>query len=364
MISDKVIRSCIEELKDISGVGLSCFDPEGREVYSTDGKTCIEPEIIKSFLNGEEDNSCFKGHRLFRVIYGGRTVLIAASAGKGEKAGLMGRALASELAHLCAAYGGKQGRDAFLQDLLTNNAGSADIYNRAKEYRIKSDRRRAVFIVERKNEDGGDLITDVVRGIFGNDSEDYVTAIDEKKTIIIKELKRGDERDRLKAIAAMIADTVNAEAMLDVRVSCGGAVNELKDIARSFMEASLAMDVGKIFYNTENIAIYSELGVGRLIHQLPEELCVNFLHEIYGEKIPEKLDDEMLLTISRFLENSLNVSETARQLFVHRSTLLHRLEKIERTTGLDIRVFEDALTLKISLMVMDHMRNLNSKKEA
>ncbi len=355
MIAKKILSSCLNELKAISDIEFACCGPDGAVLVET-ADLCIDPSEIRDFSESGDEIKETGKYRMFRVADGDRTVYVALTKGRSEKALLMGRTAASEIYHLHVAYGGRAGKDAFFQDLLLNNPNAGNIYDRAKDFRIKFDAKRAVYIVEQKNHENGHIVRDVVKGLFG--SGDFVTALDDKKTIIIKELKAGDGREDLKTTASMIADTVNAEAMLDVRVSCGGAVNELKDIHRSFMEASLAMDVGKIFYDTENVAVYSELGVGRLIYQLPEEPCVRFLHEIFGDEIPEKLDDEMLLTVRTFLENSLNVSETARQLFVHRNTLLHRLEKIEKATGLDIRVFDDALTLKISMMVMDHVKSL------
>ena len=153
---------------------------------------------------------------------------------------------------------------------------------------------------------------------------------------------------------------MNAEAMLNVRVAFGTVVQELKDVSKSYKEAKLALDVGKIFYAERNVVAYSTLGIGRLIYQLPVNLCRIFIEEIFGDNLPIDLDEETLTTINKFFDNNLNVSETSRQLFVHRNTLVYRIEKIQKSTGLDLRNFDDALTFKIALMVVNYMKYLDS----
>ena len=160
----------------------------------------------------------------------------------------------------------------------------------------------------------------------------------------------------------MIVDMMNTEAMLNVRVAYGTIVNELKDVSKSYKEAKMALDVGKIFYAEKSVAAYSTLGIGRLIYQLPVNLCKLFIQEIFGENIPEELDEETLVTVNKFFENNLNVSETSRQLFVHRNTLVYRIEKLQKATGLDIRTFDDALTFKIALMVVNYMKYLDNQE--
>ena len=155
---------------------------------------------------------------------------------------------------------------------------------------------------------------------------------------------------------------MNAEAMLNVKVSFGTVVQELKDVSKSYKEAKMALDVGKIFYVERNVVAYSTLGIGRLIYQLPVNLCRLFIDEIFGDNVPDDLDEEALTTINKFFENNLNVSETARQLFVHRNTLVYRIEKIQKSTGLDLRNFDDALTFKIALMVVNYMKYLENNE--
>lgn len=184
--------------------------------------------------------------------------------------------------------------------------------------------------------------------------------MDESSVILIKALEPNTTHENLMDIANTIVGMMNTEAMMNVRVSFGTIVPELKDVSKSYKEAKMALDVGKIFYAERNVAAYSTLGIGRLIYQLPVNLCKIFIDEIFGENVPNDLDEETLTTINKFFENNLNVSETSRQLFVHRNTLVYRIEKIQKSTGLDLRNFDDALTFKIALMVVNYMKYLDS----
>ena len=167
--------------------------------------------------------------------------------------------------------------------------------------------------------------------------------------------------DSLKSLASMIVDNMHAEAMVKVRVGYGNRVNNLQDIAKSYQEAKMALEVGRIFYAEREIIAYNLLGIGRLIYQLPMSLCEMFIHEVFGDEIPDVFNEEISVTIQKFFENNLNISETARQLYVHRNTLVYRLERLQRSIGLDIRRFDDAMTFKIAMMVIAHMNQQKSE---
>ena len=162
-------------------------------------------------------------------------------------------------------------------------------------------------------------------------------------------------------MAKVIVDTLSMEAMVNVRVAYGTIVQELKEVSRSYKEADMALEVGRVFYGERGVLAYNELGIGRLVHQLPRSLCEMFLKEVLAGNATEMFDDEELITVYAFFDNNLNISETARKLFIHRNTLVYRLEKIQRKTGLDVRVFEDALTFKIAVMVEKHLKYLNNQ---
>ena len=201
---------------------------------------------------------------------------------------------------------------------------------------------------------------ETVRSLFASKTKDFITAVDEKNIILVKEVRQGESYTELDKTANMILDMLNTEAMTKVRVAYGTVINDIKEVSRSYKEAKMALDVGKIFYASKNVIAYSNLGIGRLIYQLPIPLCKMFIREVFDGKSPDEFDEETLTTINKFFENSLNVSETSRQLYIHRNTLVYRLDKLQKSTGLDLRVFEDAITFKIALMVAKYMKYMES----
>jgi carbohydrate diacid regulator len=200
-----------------------------------------------------------------------------------------------------------------------------------------------------------------MKGMYSEETNDFVTSVDEGHIVLVKTLEE-DTYEEVETIAKTIVDMVGAEAMVDSRVSYGTIVNELKDISKSYKEANMALDVGRIFYVERNILAYNGLGIGRLIHQLPISLCEMFLNEVFKGNAVEQFDEDTLMIVNAFFENNLNISETARQMYLHRNTLGYRLEKIVKTTGLDVRKFDDALTFKIALMVSDHMKFIKTQE--
>lgn len=196
--------------------------------------------------------------------------------------------------------------------------------------------------------------------MFAAKTKDFVTAVDEKNIILVKEVKPGETYEDLEKTANMVLDMLNTEAMSKVHVAFGTVVSEIKEVSRSYKEAKMALDVGKIFYSGKNVVAFSKLGIGRLIYQLPLPLCRMFIKETFDGKSPDEFDEETLTTINKFFENSLNVSETSRQLYIHRNTLVYRLDKLQKSTGLDLRVFEDAITFKIALMVVKYMKYMEN----
>ena len=272
---------------------------------------------------------------------------------------MVGKIAVCEIQNLAVAYKERFDRNNFFQNLLLDNLLLVDIYNRAKKLHIEVTAPRVVFLVETRLEKDG-IVTELLKGMFSSQVGDYITAVDESSVILIKAVEADTTHEDLEAIAQTIVAMMNTEAMLNVRVAFGTVVQELKDVSKSYKEAKMALDVGKIFYAEKNVTAYSTLGIGRLIYQLPINLCKIFIEEIFGDNVPMDLDEETLTTINKFFENNLNVSETSRQLFVHRNTLVYRIEKIQKSTGLDLRNFDDALTFKIALMVVNYMKYLDN----
>ena len=281
--------------------------------------------------------------------------MILTAAGDGDYTFMVARMAVSELQHLVEAYKEKMDRGSFFQSLLQGSILPADVPGRARKLRIPYQAPRAVllFEVEPENER---IASEMLAGLYTAGSGDYLTEVDENCLALIKSLDGPEDYRQLEESARTAVDMLNMEAMVKTRVGCGTIADDLGNLSRSCKEARAALDVGRIFRAEHTVNFYNELGIGRLIYQLPVSLCRLFLKEITGDDAPIDFDNELQTTINMFLENNLNVSETARQLFVHRNTLVYRLEKIQKSCGLDIRSFDDAMTLKIAIMVSAYMR--------
>ena len=361
MISSQTIKSCIEELGNITKVDLCVMDLGGDVIASTSDRELLDISIIISFANSPVDSQVVGDVHLFKILDDGEPAYVLLAKGDSEHAYMVGKIGVSELQNLIVAYKERFDRNNFFQNLLLDNMLLIDVYNRARKLKIDANIPRVIIIVETMHTQDS-TAQELLSSMYGQHSGDYVTAVDENSVILIKSLTKGQSYDDVKKIATTIVDMMNTEAMLNVRVSYGTIVEELKDLSKSFKEAKMALDVGRIFYAEKKVNAYNTLGIGRLIYQLPGSLCRIFIDEIFeGKEIPDDLDEETLNTIAKFFENNLNVSETSRQLFVHRNTLVYRIEKLEKSSGLDVRKFDDALTFKIALMVISYMKYLENR---
>ena len=356
MITAHTIKTSIEELSAITKVELSVMDLSGDVVASTSEKDFLDISIIVSFANSPVDSQVIGDIHLFKVLDDQDPAYILLAKGDSEHAYMVGKSGVSQLQGLIQAYKEKFDRNNFFQNLLLDNMLLIDVYNRARKLKIEVNAPRVIVLVE-TGDTADNMASELLGGMFGNHMGDFVTAVDENSVILIKTLSKGQSYDEVHRIATTIVDMMNTEAMLNVRVAYGAIVDELKDLSKSYKEAKMALEVGKIFYAEKRVNAYNTLGIGRLIYQLPVNLCKIFIDEIFGGKeIPDNLDEETLTTINKFFENNLNVSETSRQLFIHRNTLVYRLDKLQKSTGLDLRVFDDAITFKIALMVVRYMK--------
>ena len=359
MISTQVIKTSIDELKAITKVDLCVYDPSAAMIAGTAVMDDIQGNLISGFAASPADSQVIGPHHLLKILDEGELLYVLIARGTGDDVYMVGKIAVCQIQNLAIAYKERYDRNNFIQNLLLDNLLLVDIYNRAKKLHVDVVAPRAVFLIETRLEKDS-IVTDLLKGMFSSQSGDYITAVDESNVILIKALDQAATYENLCDVAHTIVAMMNAEAMLNVRVAFGTVVQELKDVSKSYKEAKLALDVGKIFYAEHNVIAYSTLGIGRLIYQLPINLCRIFIEEIFGDNVPDDLDEETLITINKFFENNLNVSETSRQLFVHRNTLVYRIEKIQKSTGLDLRNFDDALTFKIALMVVNYMKYLDS----
>ena len=359
MISNQILQTTIEGLKGITRIDLCVCDTEGKVLATTFPDAEEYESSVLAFVDSPADSQVLQGYQFFKIFDEHQLEYILLAKGSGDDVYMVGKVVVFQIQNLLVAYKERFDKDNFIKNLLLDNLLLVDIYNRAKKLHIDINVRRVVFVIETKNENDTNAL-ETVKGLFSSKAKDFITAVDEKNIILVKELKPGETYDDMEKTAKIIQDMLNTEAMTKVHVAYGTIVHEIKEVSRSYKEAKMALDVGKIFYSDKNVVAYNNLGIGRLIYQLPMSLCRMFIKEIFDGKSPEDLDDETLTTINKFFENNLNVSETSRQLYIHRNTLVYRLDKLQKSTGLDLRVFEDAITFKIALMVVKYMNYMES----
>ncbi len=357
MISNQILQNTIDGIKGITKVELCVMDTEGKVLATNFNHAEAFSNAAQSFVESQAESQVICGCHFFKVFDEHQLEYVLLANGESDDVFMIGRVVCFEMQNLIVAYKERFDKDNFIKNLLLDNLLLVDIFNRAKKLHIENENKRVVYLVETKSKDGNEL--ERLKSIFGGKSKDFVTAVDEKSAIVVKDVSENDSIENLTKIAEAMADALST-GKTKVRISFGTVVKELKEVSKSYKEARMALDVGKIFFEEENIVAYANLGIGRLIYQLPIPLCKMFIQEIFRDRSMDEFDEETLGTINKFFENSLNVSETSRQLFIHRNTLVYRLDKLQKSTGLDLRVFEDAITFKIALMVVKYMKYMES----
>ncbi len=365
LTANQIIQKVIQDMKRISALDCAVWNTKGECI----AKSKVFPSSlgvrIRSFIEQMENQreTEYIGERegMFLVVDGDVPMYALYLQGDNPDILLVGRLGVSQLTNLEFASRERLDKNRFMYNIVLGNILPSDIYGQAERLRIPAVQRRVVFLVESKN-NGDNLIAETLKVLFASGMKDFVITVDERLVILIKALEKMEDYAEVNHKAEIIIDTLNAEAMASVRVSYGTIVGELKEIPRSFKEAELALEIGRAFYSEKELLAYNKLGIGRLIHQLPGPLCEMFLKEVFGGHVIESFDEEELTTVYTFFDHNLNISETARALFIHRNTLIYRLEKIQKKTGLDMRVFDDALMFKIAAMVERHINYMKEKK--
>lgn len=358
MISNQILQNTIDGLRSIARVELCVMDTDGKDVASTSDLGHCSKQAVE-FAASPADSQEIQGYQYFKIFDEQQLEYILVAVGSGEDVYMVGKMVAFQIQNLLVAYKERFDKDNFIKNLLLDNLLLVDIYSRSKKLHIQTDVNRVVMIVESDNGKDNNAL-ELSRAHFGNNSKDFITAVDENNVIVVKDLSEGDSNKDIDKFAKSLESYLLKEGVKGVRIAYGTVIHEIKEVSRSYKEAKMALDVGKIFFDERNVIAYSELGIGRLIYQLPIPLCKMFIREIFDGKSPDDFDGETLTTIHKFFENSLNVSETSRQLFIHRNTLVYRLDKLQKSTGLDLRVFEDAITFKIALMVVKYMKYMET----
>ncbi len=344
MISNQILQNTIDGLKNITRKELSVVEKEGKVIATTEENMIgRQIETVENFVSSQAESQLILGYQYFKIYDNGVPEYVIQVKGEDEEGYKIGKIAAFQIQSLLVAYKERYDKDNFIKNLLLDNLLLVDIYSRAKKLHIETNIDKEMNVVE------------IVRSIFPAKTKDFVTAVDEKSIILVKELREKENMDDIEKIAKTIADMLNIEMNSKVFISIGTVVSDLKDVSRSYKEAKMALEVGKIFETEKHIVNYERLGIGRLIYQLPLPLCRMFIKEVLHGLTIDDFDDETLATVNKFFENNLNVSETSRQLYIHRNTLVYRLDKLQKMTGLDLRNFDDAIIFKITLMVSKYM---------
>ena len=322
---------------------------------------CSEQVKIGELRQGVRDEMAYTNDALVTGGYTYRPIGNSAKAenivfveGEDKVADKYALILSVSLVNIKNLYDEKYDKASFIKNIILDNILPSDIYIKSKELHFASDVDRVVYLIRFHGK--SEIIPfDMIQNMYPDKNKDYVISVGEQDIVLVKELKGHTDNKEIEKTAESISNTVSSEFYAKVSIGIGTVVDNIKDLARSYKEAQVALEVGKVFDTDKNIVSYENLGIGRLIYQLPTTLCEMFLQEVFKKGSMDSLDREALITIQAFFENNLNVSETSRKLFVHRNTLVYRLEKIRKMTGLDLREFEDAITFKVALMVKRYL---------
>lgn len=354
-MSNRLFQGIINQLRDSMDRVIGIVDETGRVIACSDPvqNDEIREQLVSSILDGKElfinDGVTYKTH-----VVGNKGEYAVFAVGSDEVAVKYCNILMVTVAGIKQYYDEKHDRTNFIKNVILDNILPGDVYIKARELHFNGDVTRVVFLI-RLLSPAAVSTFDIVSNMFPDKQRDFVFSISETDLVLVKEIKNGIESKDLEKLARSIVDTVSGESFTRVVVGIGTTVTGVKELAKSFKEAQVALEVGKVFDTERTIVRHDNLGIARLIYQLPTTLCEMFLREVFKRGSIDSLDRETLFTIQKFFENNLNVSETSRKLFVHRNTLVYRLEKIKKLTGLDLREFDHAIIFKVALMVKRYL---------
>ena len=360
-MANRLFQSVIHQMKDSVNRVIGMIDETDMIIACSDmrriGETLPEVREELSFTTG----ALVQGGYSYRYLTtNGKTDCIVMVEGEDQTAETLCAVLSVSLGNIKNLYDERYDKSSFIKNIILDNILQSDIYIKGKELHFDNDAARVVFLIKFYNRTEA-LPFEIVQGMFPDKNTDYVINVGEQDIVLVKEVDAEEDSAEIEELASSIAQTLNADFYSKVSIGISTVVTGLKDLARAYKEARVALEVGKVFDTEKNIISYENLGIGRLIYQLPTTLCEIFLQEVFKKGSLESLDRDTLDTVQRFFEYNLNVSETSRNLFVHRNTLVYRLEKIRKITGLDLRNFDQAITFKVALMVKKYLTNKPTK---
>ena len=354
-MSNRLFQSMITQLKEPIGRPIGVLDENGLITAASDLSKVGELHTeIKEEISYSADVVKLGGYTYRAVGSSNKVEAIVYVEGEDAQALKDSRMLAIMFNNIKSLYDEKYDKSSFVKNIILNNILPSDIYIKSKELHFRQDVNRIVYLIKFFGK--LDVVPfEMVQSMFPDKTKDYVIGVGENDIVLVREIKPNCTSQEIEEAAKNMADTFSSEFYTRVSIGIGTPVDNIKELSRSYKEAQVALEVGKVFDTEKNIINYENLGIGRLIYQLPTTLCEMFLQEVFKKDSLESLDSETLMTIQCFFENNLNVSETSRKLFVHRNTLVYRLEKIRKLTGLDLRQFEHAITFKVALMVKKYL---------
>ncbi|MGN0344281.1 MAG: PucR family transcriptional regulator [Lachnospiraceae bacterium] len=353
----KKLQQILKELTEISGIRFALYESPEEYVEGTLPAEELSEKQLEELFGSDDHEPVSAGLSAFPVRASDDRLLLIAE-GNVPAVLVPGRMAASELQLFFDAIKKDTDKNAFAAVLLAGEVPASDLYKQAGRLKLK-DVPRVLYLFELAQPLEDTNALRMLTSLFADGKQDLLFMQDEKHLVLIKAYEKGVTTERAQEDVLPAVDTILSELMIKTRVGYStpkGTLSELTDAKR---EAALALRISGIFQEQREVVAYSKLGIARLIYELPRDLCELFLHEVFGEKLPDQdIDEEMQVTIRLFFENNLNISETARQLYLHRNTLVYRLERFEKMTGLDIRRFDDAMTFQIAMMVLAHYRQM------
>ncbi len=353
---NKYLNNVLVQMSKILNSALGVIENSGAVTASAYCETVEKntPEIMtKCAESGDRVLKMF-GFTFYAVMSRGKLDYITFVGKDDEDALKQAEVLAAYIGSIRQMHNDKYDKANFIKNILSDGILPGDVFLKSKELHLAYDTDRAVFALQYDEIRGVDVY-DIISGIFPDNGKDFVIDLDNNMIAVVKEVKMGASATELEKMARQLADTITAEAMVNIRLGIGSIATNIRDIAKSYKEARIALEVGKVFDGDKYIINYDNLGIARIIYQLPTTLCELFLSEVFKKGSLDSLDQETLYTIQKFFENNLNVSETSRQLYVHRNTLVYRLDKVRKITGLDLRIFDHAIVFKVALMVKKYL---------
>ena len=354
-MSNRLYQTVIHQMREVVGRTIGVIDENSIVVACSElSKIGEARQRIQQELSFSPEKVLIDGYTYRSISAGSKTDCVVFVEGEDEHADKMAQLLSISFGNIKRLYDEKYDKGSFIKNIILDNILPSDIYIKSKELHFNTEEVRIVFLIKFFGKT--DMMPfEMLQNMFPDKSKDYVISVGEHDIVLVKDIKPGTDGREIEKIATNIADTLSTEFYTKVAIGISTAVDNIKDLARAYKEAQVALEVGKVFETEKNIISYENLGIGRLIYQLPTTLCEMFLQEVFKKGSLESLDRETLMTIQCFFENNLNVSETSRKLFVHRNTLVYRLEKIRKLTGLDLREFDHAITFKVALMVKRYL---------